>query len=159
MQTQLEQTRTRLASLIEMNLLLMSTVEPEDLLKVVLESAIRLFAVEACSIGLIDVAKQQLAFVFALGGAKIEEFRISLDQGIGGWVARTGQGVVSNNVSQDPRWFSGVDEETKFKTKSILCAPLKQQDQIIGVIEAINTTNSEGFTPADLQLLMACGGL
>src|SRR6185369_2156075 len=80
MQTQLEQTRARLASLVEMNQLLMSTVEPEDLLKVILESTIRLFAVEACSIGLIEVARQQLAFVFAMGGAKVEEFRISLDQ-------------------------------------------------------------------------------
>jgi Nif-specific regulatory protein len=159
MQTQLEQTRARLASLIEMNQLLMSTVEPEDLLKVILESALRLFAVEACSIGLIEIARQQLAFVFAMGGAKVEEFRISLDQGIAGWVARMGQGVVSNDVSQDTRWFSGVDQQTQFKTRSILCAPLKQQNRIIGVIEAINTTNTEGFTPADLDLLMAFGGL
>jgi Nif-specific regulatory protein len=126
---------------------------------VILESAIRLFAVEACSLGLIDVAKQQLAFVFALGGAKVEEFRISLRQGIAGWVARTGQGVVSNDVSQDSRFFGGVDKQTGFRTNSILCVPLKQYDQIIGVLEAINTTNSEGFTPADLQLLMAFGGL
>ncbi|HEV8716138.1 MAG TPA: sigma-54-dependent Fis family transcriptional regulator [Candidatus Binatia bacterium] len=159
MQTQLEQIRARLASLIEMNQLLMSTVEPDDLLRVLLESATRLFAVEACSIGLIDVAKQQLAFVFAVGGAKVEEFRIPLDQGIGGWVARTGQGVVSNDVSQDSRWFRGVDQQTGFKTQSILCVPLKQHDEIIGVVEAINTTNPEGFTPADLQLLMAFGGL
>src|SRR5215510_12827469 len=143
MQTQLEQTRIRLASLIEMNQLLMSTVEPDDLLKVIVESAIRLFAVEACSIGLIDVTKQQLAFVFAVGGAQVEEFRISLDQGIGGWVARTGQGVVSNDVSQDSRWFSGVDRQTGFRTASILCAPLKQRDQIIGVIEALNTINPD----------------
>jgi Nif-specific regulatory protein len=159
MQTQLEQTRARLASLIEMNQLLMSTVEPDDLLRVLLESATRLFAVEACSIGLIDVAKQQLAFVFAVGGAKVEEFRIPLDQGIGGWVARTGQGAISNDVARDSRWFRGVDQQTGFQTQSILCVPLKQHDEIIGVVEAINTTNPEGFTPADLQLLMAFGGL
>ncbi len=159
MQTQLEQTRARLASLIEINQLLMSTVEPDDLLRGVLESAIRLFAVEACSIGLIDETKQQLTFVFAVGGAKVEEFRISLEQGIGGWVARTGQGVVSNDVSQDSRFFSGVDQQTGFKTKSILCVPLKQHDRIIGVIEAINTASPDGFTPADLQLLRAFGGL
>ncbi|HKA56388.1 MAG TPA: sigma-54-dependent Fis family transcriptional regulator [Candidatus Binatia bacterium] len=159
MQTQLEQTRARLASLVEMNQLLMSTVEPDDLLRVLLESATRLFAVEACSIGLIDVAKQQLAFVFAVGGAKVEEFRIPLEQGIGGWVARTGQGAISNDVARDSRWFRGVDQQTGFQTQSILCVPLKQHDEIIGVVEAINTTNPEGFTPADLQLLMAFGGL
>jgi Nif-specific regulatory protein len=159
MQTDIEQARLRLESLIEIAQLLTSTVEPDDLLKVILKSIVRLFAVEACSIGLIDEDKQQLTFVFAVGGAKVEEFRLSLNKGISGWVARTGQGVVSNDVSQDSRFFSGVDRQTGFKTTSILCTPLKQHDRIVGVIEAINTTTPEGFTAADLQLLMAFGGL
>jgi Nif-specific regulatory protein len=159
MQDQLEQIRTRLTSLIEINQLLMSTVEPDELLKVILTAAIRLFAVEGCSIGLIDDSRQQLAFALTAGGASIEEFRIALGQGIAGWVAQTGQGVVCPDVSKDTRWFGGIDQQTGFHTRSLLCAPLKQHDQIIGVIEAINTTNPEGFTQADLQLLMAFGGL
>jgi Nif-specific regulatory protein len=159
MQNQLEQTQARLASLIEINQLLMSTVEPDELLKVILTAAIRLFAVEGCSIGLIDDSRQQLAFALTAGGASIEEFRIALGQGIAGWVAQTGQGVVCPDVSQDARWFGGIDQQTGFRTRSLLCAPLKQHDHIIGVIEAINTTTPEGFTQADLQLLMAFGGL
>jgi Nif-specific regulatory protein len=159
MQGLLEQTQNRLQSLIEINQLLMNIVEPDELLAVILESAIRLFAVEGCSIGLIDEARHELAFVFTVGEAKTEEFRIALDQGIAGWVARTRQGVVSNDVLRDPRFFKGVDQQTGFLTKSILCAPLKQQDRVIGVIEALNTTNPHGFTEDDLQLLMAFGGL
>jgi transcriptional regulator with GAF, ATPase, and Fis domain len=159
MRQHIDQTRVRLESLIEINQLLMSTVEPDELINAILESAIQLFAVEGCSIGLIDETRQRLAFICMAGGAKVEEFRIALDQGIAGWVARTGQGVVSNQVAQDPRFFSGVDQQTGFLTKSILCAPLKQRDQIIGVIEALNTTTPDGFTPDDLQLLMAFGGL
>ena len=60
MQTELERTRTRLASLIEINQLLMSTVETDDLLRAIIKSVIRLFSVEACSIGLIDQATQQV---------------------------------------------------------------------------------------------------
>lgn len=159
MEAQLEQTRARLATLIEVNQLLMGTVEPDDLLTAILQSALRLFAVEACSIGLIDDAAEQLAFALAVGEAQVEEFRIALGQGIAGWVARTGQGVVSNDVSQDSRWFAGVDKQTGFRTQSILCVPLKHRDQIIGVIEALNTKNPQGFTQDDLQLLMAFGGL
>jgi Nif-specific regulatory protein len=157
--SQVEQLRVRLARLIEINQLLMSTVEPDDLLKEILHAVIHLFAVEGCSIGLRDDATQQLAFVAMAGKAKVEEFRIALGQGIAGWVARTGEGVISNTVSQDPRFFSGVDRQTGFRTTSALCAPLKQRDRIIGVIEALNTTSSEGFTQDDLQLLMAFGGL
>jgi hypothetical protein len=61
----------------------MSTVDPDDLLAEILRSAIRLFAVEGCSIApLIDEPARQLAFAVMAGKAKIEEFRIGLDQGI-----------------------------------------------------------------------------
>src|SRR5712692_6957425 len=91
------------------------------------------------------------------GAAKVEEFRVALGQGISGWVAQTGQGVVCNDVAHDPRFFGGIDRQTGFTTRSILCAPLKQRNQIVGAIEAINTTRPEGFTDEDLQLLMALG--
>jgi len=159
MVTKLEQTQTRLTSLIEMNQLLVSTVEPEELLRVILTATIRLFAVEGCSIGLIDAAAQQLAFTAMEGKAKVDEFRIALDQGIAGWVARHGQEVFSNNALQDPRFFSGVDKKTGFQTTSVMCAPLKQYDRVIGVIEALNTTTPEGFTDADLQLFLAFASL
>jgi Nif-specific regulatory protein len=151
--------QARLARLIEVNQLLMSAMEPDDLLQAVLESALQLFSAAGCSIALIDEAAQQLRFAFVLGGAKVEEFRIQLGQGLIGWVAQTGQGVVSNNVAQDPRFFGNVDRKTGFRTKSVLCAPLKQRDEIIGAIEVLNTANPHGFTPEDLQLLMAFGGL
>jgi transcriptional regulator with GAF, ATPase, and Fis domain len=159
MPTDLEQAQARLTSLIEMNQLLVSTVEPEELLHVILAAAIRLFAVEGCSIGLVDAAAQQLAFTTMEGKAKVAEFRIALDQGIAGWVARRGQEVFSNDVSQDPRFFTGVDQQTGFETKSVMCAPLKQYDRVIGVIEALNTTTPEGFTDADLHLFSAFASL
>ena len=159
MQTELEQARERLASLIEINQLLMRTVESEELLQVILAAAIRLFALEGCSIGLVDTAAQQLAFTAMEGKAKVDEFRIALDQGIAGWVARHGQEVFSNDVSQDPRFFQGVDQQTGFRTRSIMCVPLKQYDRVVGVMEALNTTNPHGFTEADLQLFLAFAGL
>ena len=159
MATELEQAQVRLASLIEMNQLLVSTVEPEELLRVILAATIRLFSVAGCSIGLVDVAAQQLAFTAMEGEAKVDEFRIALGQGIAGAVVGTGREVFSNDVSQDPRFFSGVDKKTGFQTKSVMCAPLKQYDRVIGVIEALNTTNPAGFTDADLQLFVAFAGL
>ena len=159
MPTDLEQAQARLAGLIEMNQLLVSTVEPEELLHVILAAVIRLFAVEGCSIGLVDAAARQLAFTAMEGKTKVAEFRIALDQGIAGWVARTGREVFSNDVSQDQRFFTGVDQQTGFKTKSVMCAPLKQYDHVIGVIEALNTTKPERFTDADLHLFSAFASL
>jgi Nif-specific regulatory protein len=159
MTTTLEQTQQRLESLIEINQLLMSTVEPHEVLTVVLEAALRLFEAQGCSLALIDETAQELAFVAMAGPAKVEEFRMPSRQGIAGWVAQTGQPVVSNDVSQDARFFAGIDQQTGFTTRSVMCAPLRQQDRTIGVIEALNTTKSQGFTPEDVQLLAAFGGL
>ncbi len=104
-----DQLRARLTTLMEINQLLMSTVEPDDLLREILQTVIRLFSAEGCSFGLIDDAARQVVFFALTGESPMDEFRINLDQGIAGWVARTGEGVISNDVSQDPRFFSGVD--------------------------------------------------
>ncbi len=159
METSYDQAQARLTSLIEINQLLMSTVDPEEVLQVILSSALQLFGVEGCSLGLLDDTGQHLAFVVMEGPAQIDAFRVPLGQGIAGWVAQTGEGVISNDVSRDSRWFGGVDQQSGFTTRSILCAPLKQHDRMIGVIEAINTTKPEGFTTEDLELLTAFGGL
>jgi Nif-specific regulatory protein len=153
------QTQRRLESLIELNQLLLSTAEPEETLAAILEAAIRLFEVQGCSLALRDDTAQQLAFVAMAGPAKVEEFRVALGQGIAGWVAQTGEAVVCNDVSQDPRFFGGIDQQTGFTTRAILCVPLQQGEQIIGVIEVINTARPEGFTDEDRQLLTAFGKL
>jgi Nif-specific regulatory protein len=159
MNTPLEQAQQRLQSLIDINQLLMSAIEPEEVLEVILDAAIRLCAAQGCSLALLDETGKYLTFVNMVGPARAQEFRVALGQGIAGWVAQTGEGVISNDVSQDPRWFGGIDAQTGFITRSILCAPLKQRDRILGVIEVLNTTNPEGFSSEDLQLLMAFGGL
>jgi Nif-specific regulatory protein len=155
----LAQTQQRLQRLTEISELLMSAVEPERVVEVILEAALQLFEAEGCSLALLDDAQQQLAYVIMAGPAQVEEFRVALGQGIGGWVAQTGEGVVCNDVAQDPRWFRGVDHRTGFTTRSILCAPLKQHNQLIGVIQALNTVSPEGFSAEDLQFLTALGGL
>jgi Nif-specific regulatory protein len=153
------QSQRRLESLIELNQLLLSTAEPEETLPVLLEAAIRLFEVQGCSLALRDDTAQQLAFVAMAGPAKVQEFRLALGRGIAGWVAQTGQAAVCNDVSQDARFFGGIDQQTGFTTRSVLCVPLQQRDRVIGVIEAINTAKPEGFTDEDVQLLTAFGRL
>ncbi len=149
----------RLDSLIEISQMLVSTVEPDALVRVILESAKRLFVAEACSIALIDENAKQLAFIFSAGGAEVGNFRMKLGQGIVGWVAQSGEGVISRDVSRDHRFFSGIDNKTGYETRSVLCAPLNQHGQLIGAIEVLNMADPQNITEDDLQLLTAYGGL
>jgi Nif-specific regulatory protein len=149
----------RLENLIEISQLLVGTVEPDALIKAIQESAKRLFVAEACSIALIDENAQELAFIFSAGGAEVGSFRMKLGQGIVGWVAQQGEGVICRDVSSDRRFFSGIDSETGYHTRSVLCAPLMQHGQVIGAIEVLNMADPQTLTEADLQLLTAYGGL
>ncbi len=155
MQAQGEQSHIQLARFIEATSRLIGITEPEELIQIILESVLQLFAVDACSIALSDETAQQLTFTYTLGGAQIKEVRIPLGQGIIGWVAQTGQGVVCNDVLQDSRFFGQIDRLTGFRTKTILCVPLQHNGKTIGAIEALNTAAPEGFSADDLGLLSA----
>jgi signal transduction protein with GAF and PtsI domain len=87
MTVQAQQTRLRLENLIEIIRLMMETDEPDKLLRTILESAVRFFSAEACSIALLDKEGRHLSFAFSVGGADVKEFRIDLGHGIVGWGA------------------------------------------------------------------------
>ena len=154
-----EQTELRLARLIETSRLLMGAIAPDDLLRAILEAVVELLAAEGCTIALIDETGRELAFTTFVGGAQVDGFRLPMGTGIVWWVAANGQPVISNDVANDARFFSGVDAKTGYRTRSILCVPLRQHDRIIGALEALNTTSVHGFTKADLDLLTAFAGL
>jgi PAS domain S-box-containing protein len=61
------------------------------------------------------------------------EYRQSLDEGIIGFVARTGKSWLASDVSQDPYYVKGFLEEVL--TKSELCIPVKLGDKVIGALD------------------------
>jgi Nif-specific regulatory protein len=150
---------SRLAALVEISGQLMDPLAPEELLRRILCAAIELFRAGGCSIALVDEAEKQLAFTTVMGSIEAEEVRLELGQGIVGWVAERGLPVICNDVTQDPRFYPGVDRRTGFETRAILCAPLRLGDRLVGAIEVLNTDDPWGFTEADLELLRAFGGL
>lgn len=58
--------------------------------------------------------------------------RLALDEGIAGWVCRTGKTYLSSDVSRDARWSNRISAELHFPTQNILCAPLKASDRVVG---------------------------
>lgn len=149
----------RLQSLLEITHLLLRAVDPDEVLHGILTAALRLFDVEGCSLALRDPLAQELVFVAMAGPAQVNTLRIPVGQGIAGWVLQSGHGVICNDVTQDQRFFSDVDQQTGYTTRSLLCAPLQHQTQRLGVIEALNTTRPTGFDDEDLALLTAFGEL
>lgn len=107
-----------------------------------------------CSIMLFDpVTKELVLETPDPHTGELRQFIIPTDRGIAGWVAANGIGQIVNDVEQDPRWFDGVARDMDFVTHSILCAPMRRGEQVIGVMQVINKHGNEPFSEQDLQLL------
>ena len=120
--------------------MVISTLELKKVLNIIMEKTKQLVKSEAWSLLLVDEKSNELIFEVATGDRteKVKRFKLSMGEGIAGWVAQSGEPLLVPDVSRDPRFFENVDKSTEFKTKSILCVPLKSRGKILGVIEIIN---------------------
>ena len=109
---------------------------------------------EASSLMLYDPKNRELYFEVALGekGEKVRRKRIKLNQGIAGGAASTGKTINVKDVYRDKRFFSGMDEKSGFKTRSILAVPLKRKEKLLGVLEILNKKGGRSFNKEDIAL-------
>lgn len=86
-------------------------------------------------------------------GGQIEEIRIPADAGIAGSVFASGEVLKIPDAYADSRFNAEVDRRTGYRTRNILCAPLRNRaGAVIGVTQVLN--KGEGaFGPADAGLL------
>lgn len=131
-----------------------SSLKHEEILQIIMKKTANLIEAEGWSVLLLDEEKKELVFEAAAGeaGRKLIGMRLKLNQGIAGWVARTGKSLIVSDVSKDPRFYSGIDKKTNFVTKSILCVPMKSRDKIFGVVEVVNKIGGTPFTKDDLRI-------
>jgi diguanylate cyclase (GGDEF)-like protein len=83
---------------------------------------------------------------------------ISASEGIAGQTYHGGQPYISEDVSRDQKFLERIDRETSYTTKSIICAPIKINNSIIGIIELINRQDRDNFDHNDLLLLEIFAG-
>jgi type IV pilus assembly protein PilB len=86
---------------------------------------------------------------------RLRKITLKKGQGIVGKVVGSAETYISFDTQNDPNFYSGVDEETGFQTKSMITVPVIT-DQVIGCIQIINKNPPDGpglFTEKDRQLL------
>jgi len=83
------------------------------------------------------------------------EIRILNSKGVAGWVFTNNEGTIIHDAYKDDRFNKAVDVRTGFRTKSILCAPLRTvSGEKIGVSQILNKIDGQ-FEEEDLDLLQA----
>jgi sigma-B regulation protein RsbU (phosphoserine phosphatase) len=143
-----------LNSLIEVSAIISSTLDLEEVMNLVMEKAQAVMNAEASSVMLVNERTGLLECEIALGSVreKLKHIELQRGQGIAGWVVAHDEAVIVPDVDRDSRFYSEVDQSTGFKTRSILAAPLKVKDKVIGVAEVINRRDAQPFTADNLAL-------
>ncbi len=135
---------------------LAGTLRLDQLLRVLMDTAADLTGAEAGSVLLLDKSTGYLIFAVATGegGAKLSDIRLKPGDGIAGWVAKTGKATLVNDVASDDRHASEIDRKSGFKTTSLVAVPMFHDNEVIGVLEAVNKKRGR-FEQKDLTELSA----
>jgi phosphoserine phosphatase RsbU/P len=146
-----------LQKLIDAAKSLNSTLDLDELLDVILETALRVVDGERGSVYIFNEARTEIWTKVARGldrdGEKI--IRLPLGKGIAGYVAATGDTINIPEAYHDPRFNPEFDRKTGYRTRSILCAPMRNRDGgIVGVFQLLNKKDGP-FTDADGVILDA----
>ncbi len=144
-----------LEEIIKISTLINSTFDINELLNRIMDSANKVVKAEASSLLLIDETTNSLYFHVALGdkGEEVKKFTLKMGEGIAGWVAQHSKPLLVPDVTKDSRFYADVSKKINYKTKSILCVPLKLKDKTIGVLEVINKIGADSFSEEDQSLL------
>ncbi|HEX5065520.1 MAG TPA: GAF domain-containing protein, partial [Myxococcota bacterium] len=112
-----------------------------------------LLGADRASLFLLDAANGELWSKAArdAGGALVE-IRIPRGKGIAGAVAETGEPVALADAYDDPRFDPTADRATGYRTRSVLCVPIRDLDgRVFAVAQALNKNDGGAFEAADLR--------
>lgn len=148
--------------LVEVSALINSITDYGQLLRAVLDVSRRVMRAEAASLFLVDHESGELTLVIAKAGdGEFEEPRISVPRGrgIAGWVLENAAPLLIPDAYADERFYREADRRTGFRTRSILCAPLRSGDSVKGVLQVLNPKEKTAFEAVDLESFVAFANL
>jgi adenylate cyclase len=133
---------------------LAKTKSLDEALEVLVKITTSTIGAERGTIFLNDPATGELYSRIAQGSFT-REIRILNTKGVAGWAFTKNEGVIIHDAYKDERFNKAVDVRTGFRTKSILCAPLRTVNgDEIGVSQILNKIDGD-FEQDDLDMLEA----
>lgn len=146
-----------LVSLVKIGRSITAQTDIDVLLRVIAEETKIALQADRCTVFLLDKEKDELWSKVALG-IDSQEIRFPASKGLAGYTVKTGESINIKDAYNDERFNPDVDKSTGYKTKTILCMPIKNNNQeIIGAFQVLNKLNGV-FTKNDEDLLVAIGG-
>ena len=140
--------------LVEMGNDFASSLDIDDTLEKALARIAHYVNAEAASLFLLENDDHELVCRACYGPTNIAGLRIGAGEGIVGRSVQDNRCQIVRDVRLDPDFAKSIDEDTGFRTLSILCAPLSVKDRRVGALEVLNKLGGDGlFSDQDRQLL------
>jgi putative nucleotidyltransferase with HDIG domain len=145
----------QLGALMGVGQMINSSLGRQRVLEEIMDTLIRLMRAERGFLMLRDgVGKLKSEIARGAGQVNLDQEVFEGSTTIVGKVAASGETVLTTNAQHDPRFENQVSVAA-YQLRSILCAPLKIKDNLIGVIYVDNRAHSGIFQESDLGLINA----
>ena len=124
----------------------------ERALRVFTRRLARLLDAERASLLLVNEGDQTLELRVSQDLDLGDPVVIPIGSGIAGTVAKTGEPIRIDDAYADPRFNPDVDKKSGFRTRSILCLPVRNQaGDVFAVAQALNRNDGQPFEDSDEQ--------
>ncbi len=135
--------------LLEISRTLSAPLDLDEVLEAIFRSLRQVVRYDAAAIYLVSRSSQRLELVRDAGypEGSDEAFRLSVGEGIVGWVAKTGEAVIVPDVRRDRRYVSA-----RASTRSELAAPLVLEGRTIGVFN-LESDREDAYHGGHLEML------
>ena len=153
-----QKTITQLSLLFEATRLLNSTLDLAELLELILKIARTEVQADRGTVFLVDSKNKQVWSIVAQGLDHLE-IRVPFGHGVAGRVAVTGEIINAEDAYTLDYFERGFDQKTGYKTKSLLCVPIRHAaGYIVGVIQLLNQSTTGKFSAEDEEFLLKLSG-
>jgi signal transduction histidine kinase/putative methionine-R-sulfoxide reductase with GAF domain len=125
----------------------------DHILEVVVERTTEILDADRATLYVIDTDQKKM-WSRVVQGNDVQRIELEIGQGIAGWAALHGRTVNVKDAYLDARFNPEVDRASQYRTRSILCQPLRStRQQVIGVIQVLN--KKHGYFGTDDEDLLA----
>ncbi len=129
--------------------------ELEELYSSIVEIAKEVLEAEAASLLLYQKDESLLYFKSTTDPGMHKMLGISIPENSGfAWTVFNDKNtIIINDVNSDKRFYNGIDLDTGFVTRNIICTPMMAREEFVGVLEIVNKKGADHFSHLDMRLL------
>lgn len=150
---------TKLNRMMEVSLVLNSTLQLEPLLRHIMDAAAEITEAESASILLIDDKTRELYFMAFDSESDSNQVRhlkripVPLKGSVAGSIVLENRPIAIDDVTTNPLHYRQADAASGFQTASLLGVPMLVRNEVMGVLEAVNKLDGKTWTDDDIHFL------